>query len=135
MPAISGQAGGRPAAGEGMTIEAEFARFRGMSVPVKIQGDAPPDFDEGKPEGEPHRWISTGLWRIESAVRAAMLAAHVEACEHPQIRPMCGLEGAYCDKAKAIQALGKESIDPETDELMRTDVTCEKRENIQQLGR
>ncbi len=109
-----------------VTIEEAFFRIRGMSVEVKIQGDALPDFDEGKPEGEPYRWVSTGLWRIEAAVRAAMLAGHVDACrEHEWVQiggdksvlKGCGKKKCsyaclhdgswYCDKAKAIEELGR----------------------------
>ena len=33
-------------------------------------------------------------------MREYALAVHVEACGHPPIRPTCGLEGAYCERAK-----------------------------------
>ena len=39
--------------------------------------------------------------RAYGAARA--LAAHVDACEHPPIRPTCGQEDAYCDVARKIR--------------------------------
>ena len=39
---------------------------------------------------------------VDAYAAARALAAHVDVCEHPPIRPTCGLEDAYCEKAKEL---------------------------------
>ena len=100
-----------------MTVQEAWAVFEKMSVVVH-HSDVDSDDELGKDHGDLRgHWVSTGLWRIQAAVRAGFLAVHVDACTDSR-RPSgdedryattehCG-DGWYCDKAEEIRRLGQQ---------------------------